>query len=183
MTLGKGFALVLAFVGAIALGVWIGPHITRSDSTIADSAVAATQPEAGVANQTPDSKRAPASQRAAVKPVATTGTTTPVPAGTTPRTVPIASPALHAVLKPLLNNGADMAVASESFVDAEQFATVAHAARNIEVPFMVLKHRVVEEGKSLEDAIHELKPRMNAAAEAARARAEAKSDILALQQG
>ena len=185
MTLGKGFALVLAFVGAVALGVWIGPRITHSDSTMPDPAASAVQaPEAGAeTDQTrQDAKRAPASQRAAMKPVATTGTMTPVAPGTTQRTVPVISPALHAVLKPLLNNGADMATASEGFVDAEQYATVAHAARNTEVPFMVLKHRVVDEGKSLENAIHELNPRVNAAVEANRARAEAKSDIVALKE-
>jgi hypothetical protein len=83
-------------------------------------------------------------------------------------------------LKPLLNKGADMGVASADFVDAEQFAAVAHAARNTEVPFMVLKHRVVEEGKRLEDAIREFKPELNAAVEADRARREAKSDVQSL---
>jgi hypothetical protein len=73
-----------------------------------------------------------------------------------------------------------MGVASADFVDAEQFAAVAHAARNTEVPFMVLKHRIVEEGKRLEDAIREFKPELNAAAEADRARRQAKSDVEAL---
>ena len=185
MTFGKGFALVLAFAAAVALGVWIGPRITHSDSTepgAAASAVPAPEAGAGKDQTRPDAKGAPASQRAAMKPVATTGTTTPVAPGTTPRTVPVISPALHAVLKPLLNNGADMATASEGFVNAEQFAAVAHAARNTEVPFMVLKHRVVVEGKSLEDAIHELNPRVKAAVEADRARAEAKSDVVALKE-
>jgi hypothetical protein len=84
-------------------------------------------------------------------------------------------------LKPLLNKGADMGVASQEFGNGEQFAAVAHAARNTEVPFMVLKHSILDEGKSLEDAIHGYKPGLNAAVEAERARTQAKSDISALE--
>jgi len=58
---------------------------------------------------------------------------------------------------------------------------MAHAARNTEIPFMVLKDRIVEKGKSLESAIHELKPSLNAELEAGRARREAKADISALK--
>ena len=74
-----------------------------------------------------------------------------------------------------------MGVAAEEFDGAEQFAAVAHAARNTNVPFMVLKHRVLNEDKSLEAAIHEFRPDLNAAVEAERARAEAKSDISSLR--
>jgi len=54
---------------------------------------------------------------------------------------------------------------------------VAHAARNTKVPFMVLKHRVLNEGRTLADAIHELNPEVDAKAEVSRAAAAAKSDI------
>jgi hypothetical protein len=91
--------------------------------------------------------------------------------------MPAAAPALHERLKPLFNNGADMGIASADFGTAEQFAAVAHAARNTNVPFMVLKHHVLYEGKSLENVIHEFKPGLNAAAEARRARTEARTDI------
>ena len=180
MTLTKGFALVLAFVGAVALGIWIGPRVTHSDAVVV--APANQAPDVSAEQQAaPAARRAPSSQRAAAKPETMTATTTKrTPAGATPRTVPAAAPALHDVLKPLLNKGADMGLASEEFVNAEQFAAVAHASRNTELPFMVLKHRVVEEGKSLEAAIRELKPSVNADAEADRARAQAKSDVLSL---
>jgi hypothetical protein len=95
--------------------------------------------------------------------------------------VSVIAPALHARLKPLLNKGANMDVASEDFGDAEQFAAVAHAARNTEIPFMVLKHRVVYEGTSLDAAIHEIKPHLNGRVEAQRAYTQAKSDISALE--
>jgi len=183
MTFTKGFALVLGFAAAVALGVWIGPHITHRGATVDDSTAAATeQPVVSTDKEQtpPDARHAPASRASAKRTTAAT-TKTPTPVGATPRTVPAAAPALHERLKPLLNKGADMGRASQDFSDAEQFAAVVHAARNTEVPFMVLKHRVVEEGKSLEAAIHEFKPDLNAPVEARRAHAQAKSDIQELE--
>jgi hypothetical protein len=95
--------------------------------------------------------------------------------------VPVSEPRLHARLKPVLNRGARMEVAAEGFRNAEQFATVAHAARNTGVPFMVLKDRVVNDGRTVADAIHESKPEIDAKAEAARAEEAAKSDLAALE--
>ena len=71
-------------------------------------------------------------------------------------------------------------MAVEGFKDAEQFATIAHAARNTQVPFILLKHRVLTEGQSLEAAIRASKPDIDAATEVERARAEARNDIAAL---
>jgi hypothetical protein len=73
-----------------------------------------------------------------------------------------------------------MEVAAEGFESAEQFATVAHAARNTDVPFMVLKHRVLNEGRTLADAIHEAKPDLDAKAEVDRAQIAARSDVAAI---
>jgi predicted kinase len=73
-----------------------------------------------------------------------------------------------------------MEIAGEGFKNAEDFATVAHAARNTHVPFVVLKHRVVTEGRTLAQAIHEFKPEMDAKAEVIRARRAAKSDLAAI---
>jgi hypothetical protein len=42
---------------------------------------------------------------------------------------------------------------------------------------MVLKHRVLNEGQTLAEAIHEAKPELNAKAEVARARAAAEADL------
>ena len=87
---------------------------------------------------------------------------------------------MHDRLKPVLNRGTKVEIAAQGFSTAEQFATVAHAARNTEVPFMVLKHRVLDEGKTLAAAIRESKPNVNAVAEVRRARAAARQDISAL---
>ena len=46
---------------------------------------------------------------------------------------------------------------------------------------MVLKHRVVTEGKSLATAIKESRPDIDAAVEANRALAEARSDLASLE--
>jgi len=80
----------------------------------------------------------------------------------------------------VLNRGANMSLAAEGFRSAEQFATVAHAARNTDVPFVLLKHRVLNEGKSVAEAIRESKPAVNAAVEADLARAQARSDVASI---
>jgi hypothetical protein len=89
-------------------------------------------------------------------------------------------PKVQERLKPVLNRGTKLELAADGFTSAEQFATVAHAARNTHIPFVVLKHRVLEEKKSLADAIHEFKPDLNARAEVIRARQEARSDLQAV---
>ena len=92
----------------------------------------------------------------------------------------VSAPALAVRLKPVLNRGANMTVAGEGFRDGEQFATVAHAARNTRMPFMVLKHRVLDEKQSLADAIGAANPALDAAAEVRRARTAAQSDVKAV---
>jgi hypothetical protein len=181
MTTRKGFAFALALVGAVALGALIGSHVPYHGTTVTDAIGANQAPQVSVeSHATPqDNQRTSDSQRDG-KPRARIAVPRRTASATSVRSVPAAAPALNEVLKPVLNKGADMAVASLDFVDGEQFATVAHAARNTEVPFMVLKHRVLDEGKTLEDAIREFRPNLNAVVEANRARAEAKSDIQAL---
>ena len=86
-------------------------------------------------------------------------------------------------VKAVLNPGTRIELAAADFRTAEEFMTVAHAARNTKVPFMVLKHRVLTEGQSLEDAIRASKPDIDARTEALRARGEARADILTLTMG
>ena len=165
MAMGKMMALAFGLVGGFALGVWTAPHLTpavdRAGDAVHETVVVPTTPDAAVeaARDT-----APAAR--------------PRMAARTPRAdVDLAAPALHERLKPVLNRGANMAVAADGFRSAEEFATVAHAARNTEVPFMVLKHRVLNERKSLAQAIRESKPEVDAASEANAARDQARSDI------
>ena len=164
MTIGKMTALGFGLVGAFALGVWTGPHITQraADTTSAvheTVAVPETPDEAKPADAARSGRRASAPRAASVD---------------------VTAPALQDRLKPVLNRGANMAMAAEGFRNAEQFATVAHAARNTQVPFLLLKHRVLNEGKSVAEAIRESKPAVNAAVEANLARAQARSDIASI---
>jgi len=101
----------------------------------------------------------------------------------TPRlvmTIPVSAPELHARMKPVLARGTKLPIAAEGFSDAAQFATLAHAARNTQVPFILLKHRVLTQGQSLEDAIRASRPDLDARVEALRAKGEARADILSL---
>ena len=161
MTTGKATALCLGFVAAVALGIWIGPYVTHDEDA---TTIAAAQPA-------PESVPS-YGQPSAPKTVAA------APAPTLP-TVPATSVDLQKRLKPVLNEGMNLAIAAKGFRNGEEFAAVAHAARNLGVPFMVLKHRVVEERKSLASAIRELRPDADAVKEANRARVMARADVAA----
>jgi len=161
MTFGKAAGLSCAFLAAVALGVGISPYVIDHPAATRGVPVADVDISASDAN-------APA-------PVARRAAPPALPA------MAASSAVLHERIKPLLNKGADMTLASAAFTSGEQFAAVAHAARNTEIPFMLLRHRVLVEGKSLADAISESRPDVNARIEAERAVAEARSDIAALQ--
>jgi len=161
-------AVVLGVLAVGALGVWWGPSLMHRDTTVAAPPAAAVSP----APETPTPRRAPAPRIAATK---HTDKTTIAP-DVVP-TLPAMHPEVQARLEPVLNRGTRMAMAAEGFRDAEQFATVAHAARNTGVPFAVLKHRVLEEDQTLARAIRQSKPDLDADHEVTRARNAARFDI------
>jgi hypothetical protein len=162
VTTAKKLALTAGLVGAIALGVWAWPRVTDNDARSAALVADVAEPAPTAVAKAPAVSR----RNSAVKKVAA---------------LPASAPAVHDRLKPVLNRGTNMAIAAEGFSTAEQFATVAYAARNTEVPFMVLKHRVLDEGKTLAAAIRESRPGVNAAVEVVRARAAARQEISALK--
>lgn len=164
MTIGKATAVSSAVLAAFALGVWVGPYVTGASRT---ETAAMTPSAAAVPAPDVTASAAPAARRAANPSVA-------LPA------VPASSAELHQRLKPVLNQGMNMKIAAQGFHSGEQFAAVAHASRNLGVPFMVLKQRVLEEHRSLAAAIRELKPDVNPAMEANRAQMMAKADIAAI---
>ena len=179
MTFGKATALTAGLVGAMAFGVWVGPRLTGHMETIKDTtgthAAAPAAPSAeATKTATPSRPRTPAARGDTT----TTARATTNAAGTT--TVALSAPKLHKRLKPLLKPGADMAIVSEGFRNAEDFAATVHASKNTNVPFMILKHQVVDERKSLVNAIRESKPDANASLEADLARSEARSDLASL---
>ena len=162
MTTGTATALCLSFVSAFALGVWTGPHVTGAREA---TPIAAVQPA-------PDAVASPDARPSAAKTVAAA----PESALSA---IPATSADLQKRLKPVLNEGMNLAIAAKGFRSGEEFAAVAHASRNLEIPFMVLKHRVLEERKSLAAAIRELKPDADAVKEASRARIMARADVAA----
>ena len=83
---------------------------------------------------------------------------------------------LVGLAKPLLQPGTDLTMASEGFSSREAFLATAYAAKNLSIPFVVLKDRVVAARMPLERAIRQLKPDANAKREAARAISEARSE-------
>lgn len=84
---------------------------------------------------------------------------------------------LASIVKPLLQPGTDMTMASDGFTTSESFVATAHAAKNLGIPFVVLKDHVVAQRLSLADAIRQIKPEANAKTEAARAIAEARASM------
>src|SRR5262245_8504637 len=183
MTVGNASALTAAFIGVFALGVAVGPSVREKLSD--GNKGAAAQPAETVATPatapgvTPTPARAPRAKAPATNRKAAVASTVTPSTVTTPA-LPASEPRLLVRLKPVLNPGARMEIAAEGFKSAEEFATVAHAAHNTNVPFMVLKHRVLNEGRTLADAIHDSKPEVDAKAEVARAAAAAKADIAAV---
>lgn len=150
---------VLGMVGAFALGLTVGPQLDANRATASTPAVTAP---------------APAADDAVVE--------RPLPARkiTTPkleRVLPAEAKPVQMQVKQILNRGTDVKVAAEGFQNARELMTVAHAAQNTEIPFVLLKHRVLTERKSLAAAIREFKPELDGPAEVSRATTQAKADL------
>lgn len=182
MKTGRTSAAALGLVGGLALGAWIGSELTSGRE------VAAPEP-AAVTAQAPveePAAAAPAKPKRVTRVARAAGAAPAVEAPapeSAPKlvmTIPVSAPELQEKMKPILARGTKVALAVEGFTDAEQFATIAHAARNTQVPFILLKHRVLTEGQSLEDAIRASKPDLDARSEVERAREAARNDIATL---
>jgi hypothetical protein len=170
MTTGKAAGLTLGIMGAIALVIAMVPTFrsTLSDwnSNTSPAALEEVQPSPVPAEPAKTAAPRPRAAKSA----------RPAKAASPFASISASEPRLHERLKPVLARGTRMNLAAEGFQSAEQFATIAHAARNTQVPFVLLKHRVLNEGRSLADAIHEARPDMvDPGAEVARARAEART--------
>lgn len=184
MKTGKTSAMTLGLVGGIAIGAWIGSEMTSMNREVVLSEPAAVTTPA-VEEPAAPVTRPSAPKRLTRAPRAASGAAVAdAPAsGSAPKlvmTIPVSAPELHRAMKPVLARGTKLPLAVEGFISAEQFATVAHAARNTQVPFILLKHRVLTEGQSLEAAIRASKPDLDARTEVARARQAARSDIAAI---
>ena len=176
-------AATLGVVGGIVLGAWIGSQLMQPHEAVAPepTAISTSAPDpAPVAVKTASVK----TKRVSRVVRAASGNAVAAPTSeTAPKlvmTIPMSAPELHQRMKPVLARGTKMPIAIEGFSDATQFATLAHAARNTQVPFILLKHRVLNEGQSLEDAIRASRPDLDARVEALKAKGEARADILSL---
>ena len=188
MKTGKTSAATLGLVGGLVLGAWIGAEISNRVETPEPATAtvkAIEEPAAPAAPAKPKrvvtSRRAAAGARVA-RAASGDAAVAPMPEST-PKlvmTIPVSAPELHERMKPVLAKGTKLTMAAEGFASAEQFATLAHAARNTQVPFILLKHRVLTEGQSLEDAIRASRPDIDARVEALRAKGEARADMLSL---
>jgi hypothetical protein len=156
MTVLKATALAGSLVGAVALGVVIRPYVVH------DLPAAATPAVTAPASTLAASHAKPASE-ALVDRAASAGITQ----------------ALVARVKPLLKSGTDMNLAMAGFTKGQEFAAVAHAADNLDIPFVLLKHRMLDEHMTLSGAIKASRPDVAADIEATRARAEARADVVA----
>ena len=180
MTLGKAGLVTAGLVGVVALGVVAAPTIRDNWSKMKGSEAVATAPAVESSASTPAKTERPARR---AKPSSSSRTGDVVATKKEPNTVRgiaislLWEPQMQDRVKAVLNPGSRPDLAAADFENAEQFMTVAHAARNTQVPFMVLKHRVLNQGQSLAEAIHEFKPALNAKAEVTRARAEARADL------
>src|SRR5688500_16576215 len=177
----KTSAAALGLVGGLALGVWIGSEMTsgRGASTLEPAAVAVQAAEpAGATPQPFKPQRWQGASRAGVAAAVEAPGRESAPKLV--MTIPVSAPERHARMKPVLARGTKLPMAVEGFTSAEQFATLAHAARSTQVPFILLKHRVLSEGQSLEQAIRASKPDLDAKSAVERARSAAKADLSAL---
>lgn len=179
MKTGRSSAAILGLIGGVTLGMWIGVAMTTARDA-AQVPAATTQTVAAPAAEPVRIAPKRVARVSHVRPVTVARRATPDAAPKLVMTIPVSAPELHDRMKPVLARGTRIPLAVEGFNDAEQFATLAHAARNTQVPFILLKHRVLTEGQSLEAAIRASKPEIDARQEAARARIEAKADIAAL---
>lgn len=178
MTVGKASALAAGFVGALALGVAIGPTMhDKLSSTPIPSAVVTASAQAPTPAPVTTRVRRPAPAAAAARSRDERPAVSHPPGSVTSLHVSVWNPEVRDRVEKVLNPGTRLELAAEDFETAEEFVTIAHAAHNTSVPFMVLKHQVLNERQTLAEAIHEAKPDLDAKAEVARARAAARSDL------
>ena len=180
MTVGKASLLAAGFVGAVALGVAIGPTVqdkwsstrqTSSTDTIVAESAPVPAPVAAARAPRPATKAASSRSREGRPAVSTP------PGSVRSLHVAVWDDDVRDRVQKVLNKGTSIELAAEDFETPVEFVTVAHVARNTSVPFVLLKHRVLNEGQTLAEAIHEAKPDLDAKAEVARARAAAEADL------
>ena len=149
--------VVLGVVAAFAFGMIAGAQLERPSTPSMSQAL-----EAAPAVVSAPAPATPAARARAVR---------------LERVPPATAPAVQQHVKRLLNAGTNPEMAAEGFGNARELMTVAYAARNTDIPFVLLKHRVLRERMSLASAIQQSRPELDEIAEVNRARAEARADL------
>jgi hypothetical protein len=83
---------------------------------------------------------------------------------------------LSAKLQALLPPGTNVHDAARGFKNLGQFVAAVHVSRNLDIPFSGLKSKMMS-GESLGNAIHGLRPEVNAKEEAKKAHEQAKETM------
>jgi hypothetical protein len=86
------------------------------------------------------------------------------------------NPKLSSTLQGLFPTGTNLSSAATGFKNMGDFVAAAHVSHNLGIPFADLKGQMLS-GKSLGQAIHELKPDVDFKSEASQAQKEAKKTI------
>jgi hypothetical protein len=167
MRLWSKVAIAIGAAGAVALTIWLA-SAPGTVTTPVDRGARAVPDRPDVARTSLPKRATTLSEPAAVRPNASTVV---VPSYL------VTQPKLADRVQPLLQRGADVELAAQGFASAEMFAAVAHAAHNLDVPFVVLKHRVLNERLTLSKAIAATRPDVKANEEASRAVAAARADV------
>ena len=109
---------------------------------------------------------------------ATTPAATPAPKGPQTAGQHLAQqPQLSAKLQPLLPVGTDLQAAALGFKNLGDFVSAVHVSNNLGIPFDQLKLRLTgSDSVSLGQAIHDLRPTVDAAAEVKKAQGQARKD-------
>lgn len=168
MRLWSKIAIATGIAGAMALTIWLASAPGTVTAPV-DRAARATSDRPDVARTSLPKRAAPTPADAA--PVWPNESTVIVPSYL------VTQPKLAERVQPLLQRGADVELAAQGFGSAEMFAAVAHAAHNLDVPFVVLKHRVLNERLTLSKAIAATRADVNANEEASRAVAAGRADV------
>ncbi len=90
----------------------------------------------------------------------------------TPLSTPLAERA-----KDMLSPGTDLDLAMKGFKSPQQFMAVAYAAKNLDVPFVVLKDKVLNKKMTLARAIAASTKGVNPTLEAQRAESDARAEL------
>lgn len=172
MTLWKKVTLGTAAVaGAAALTIWIATT-TADRETTAVNRVERSEPA-----KKPAARPARTASNKTAPKVDEVATELPSPSTVIVPSYLVTQPKLADRVQPLLQKGADVQLAAEGFRTPELFAAVAHAAHKLDVPFVVLKHRVLNERLTLSKAIAAVRPDVNADEHASEAMEAARADV------